>query len=71
MISDLANFLFDHDVSFVVKKYAMDHQKHDYLLGKPGMRVVMQNGLKTLTVGATGSTPAYGKDQEFMENLCA
>ena len=48
MTSDFANSLFDHDVSFVVKKYAMDHQKHDYLLGKPGMSVVIHNGLKTL-----------------------
>ncbi|WP_027183688.1 radical SAM protein [Desulfovibrio inopinatus] len=44
----LAHFIFDHDVSVVVKKYAVDDKKHDFLIGKEGLSIKMQQGFDTL-----------------------
>lgn len=56
----LSNFLFDNNVSPIVKKFAMDHEKHDYLIGKKGMSEKMQGGLDTLR-RVKGQREAVGK----------
>lgn len=46
--TELANFLFDHRVSPIIKKFSMHFEKQDYLIGRKGMSRKMQKGLKTL-----------------------
>ncbi len=45
---DLSNFLFDNNVSLIVKKFAVDYEKQNYLIGRQGMSKKMQMGLETL-----------------------
>ena len=45
---ELSNFLFDNNASPVVKKFAVDYSKQDFLIGVQGMSERMQKGLDTL-----------------------
>ena len=45
---ELANFLFDHAVSPIIKKFAVDFEKQDYLIGRQGISKRMQRGLEIL-----------------------
>ncbi|HJX50041.1 hypothetical protein A3K73_00550 [Candidatus Pacearchaeota archaeon RBG_13_36_9] len=44
----LSNFLFDNNVSILVKQFSMDFDKQDFIIGRVGMSKKMREGLETL-----------------------